>query len=53
MCSADVSVEGAETTFPEGERGGSDGWDAKHVCRRYSEVFDYLEARSAVDSKWI
>jgi hypothetical protein len=53
MCSGDVALEGAETTFPDDERGGSDGWDAKHVCRRYSEVFDYLEARTAIDSKWI
>jgi hypothetical protein len=29
MCSADVALEGHETTFPD-KNGGSDGWDSKH-----------------------
>lgn len=29
MCSADMSLEGLETTFPD-HNGGSDGWDSKH-----------------------
>lgn len=29
MCSADMALEGHETTFPD-HNGGSDGWDSKH-----------------------
>jgi hypothetical protein len=29
MCSADIALEGHETTFPD-DNGGSDGWDSKH-----------------------
>lgn len=29
MCSADMALEGHETTFPD-DNGGSDGWDSKH-----------------------
>lgn len=29
MCSADIALEGLETTFPD-HNGGSDGWDSKH-----------------------
>ncbi|KAF2190988.1 hypothetical protein K469DRAFT_732514 [Zopfia rhizophila CBS 207.26] len=57
MCAGDVALEGAETTFPddpeEGDRGGSDGWDAKHVCKDYGEVIRYLEERAADEEKWI
>jgi len=42
MCAADMSIEGLETTSPD-HNGGSDGWDAKHVCRDYSQVTTYLE----------
>lgn len=52
MCCGDVALEGAETTFPEGG-GGSDGWDARHVCRDYDAVYDYLEGHRAVDHAWI
>jgi len=52
MCCGDVALEGAETTFPEGE-GGSDGWDAKHVCKDYRQVFEYLEEKRATNDSWI
>lgn len=52
MCCGDVALEGAETTFPEGE-GGSDGWDARHVCRDYDAVYEYMEGVRAVDESWI
>jgi len=29
LCSADMALEGHETTFPD-DNGGSDGWDSKH-----------------------
>jgi hypothetical protein len=29
MCSADIALEGHETTFPD-DNGGSDGWDSHH-----------------------
>lgn len=57
MCSADVALEGAATTFPRGkggvDLGGSDGWDAKHVCRDYGEVKRYLEREAVWRKKWI
>jgi hypothetical protein len=52
MCYGDVTLEGAETTFPEGF-GGSDGWDAKHICKNYGEVFDFLDENRANDRVWI
>ena len=58
MCAGDVALEGAATTFPgdpvTGEdRGGSDGWDAKHVCKDYSQVYAYLERETINHVKWI
>jgi hypothetical protein len=57
MCAGDVALEGASTTFPpfdNGEdRGGSDGWDAKHVCKDYGQVYDYLEKSTINHWKWI
>jgi hypothetical protein len=57
MCAGDVALEGAATEFPEGEggedRGGSDGWDAKHVCKDYGQVYEYLERETINRMKWI
>ncbi|KAF2115911.1 hypothetical protein BDV96DRAFT_612495 [Lophiotrema nucula] len=57
MCAGDVALEGAETTFPRGKNGedlgGSDGWDAKHVCKDYNEVYNYLEKETINHFKWI
>lgn len=58
MCAGDVALEGAATTFPgdpvTGEdRGGSDGWDAVHVCKDYSQVYAYLEKETVNHVKWI
>jgi hypothetical protein len=57
MCAGDVALEGAETTFPDtpdGDAGGSDGWDAKHVCKDYGEIYAYLEKETVPGSeKWI
>ncbi|KAI1878146.1 uncharacterized protein JN550_000328 [Neoarthrinium moseri] len=52
MCAGDVALEGRQTTFPEGFD-GSDGWDAKHVCKSYDEVLDYLNRNRADDEVWI
>ncbi|TVY75767.1 Oxidase ustYa [Lachnellula suecica] len=52
MCSADMALEGLETTFPD-HNGGSDGWDSKHVCKNYGEVIDYLESVRAYDDQQI
>ncbi|WQF87788.1 Putative mycotoxin biosynthesis protein UstYa [Colletotrichum destructivum] len=52
MCAGDVALEGTQTTFPEGFT-GSDGWDAKHVCRDYTQVYDYLDKNRALDDHWI
>jgi len=52
MCCGDTALEGAETTFPDGVK-GSDGWDAKHVCKDYRKVYEYLERERANDLVWI
>ncbi|KAK0619073.1 hypothetical protein B0T14DRAFT_537011 [Immersiella caudata] len=52
MCSADMALEGHETTFPD-DNGGSDGWDSKHVCKDYSQVIGYLESVRAYDDQLI
>ena len=51
-CCGDTALEGAETTFPEGE-GGSDGWNVQHVCKNYTQISDWLENNRAVDRLWI
>nr|XP_036575724.1 uncharacterized protein CTRU02_14374 [Colletotrichum truncatum]KAF6782335.1 hypothetical protein CTRU02_14374 [Colletotrichum truncatum] len=52
MCSADMALEGLETTFPD-HNGGSDGWDSKHVCKDYNQVKNYLESVRAYDDREI
>ncbi|KAI1338257.1 hypothetical protein F5Y15DRAFT_388199 [Xylariaceae sp. FL0016] len=52
MCCGDVALEGEQTTFPQGFE-GSDGWDAKHVCKDYSQVLDYMNENRADDTVWI
>ncbi|KAI1150560.1 hypothetical protein F4825DRAFT_425971 [Nemania diffusa] len=52
MCCGDVALEGEQTTFPEGFE-GSDGWDAKHVCKNYDQVLEYLNENRANDEVWI
>lgn len=52
MCCGDVALEGKQTTFPEGTD-GSDGWDAKHVCRDYTQVKRYLTRKRADNREWI
>ncbi|KAH6616874.1 hypothetical protein C7974DRAFT_436777 [Boeremia exigua] len=57
MCAGDVALEGAATTFPLGvhgeDLGGSDGWDAKHVCKDYSQIKRHLEEKTINHVKWI
>lgn len=52
MCCSDMALEGTQTTFPEGSI-GSDGWDAKHVCKDYRQVLGHLEKQRANDDVWI
>ena len=52
LCSADLALEGDQTTFPE-DFVGSDGWDATHVCRDWDQVRAHLEANRADDDVWI
>ncbi|PNH43307.1 hypothetical protein VD0004_g4149 [Verticillium dahliae] len=52
LCCGDVALEGTQTTFPPGFE-GSDGWDAKHVCRDYEQVKTFLDAKRADDELWI
>lgn len=52
MCCGDTALEGQHTTFPNGII-GSDGWDAKHVCKDYGQIFEYLEENRVDDQVWI
>lgn len=52
MCCGDTALEGQHTTFPDGVL-GSDGWDAKHVCKNYDQVKEFLEEHRANDDVWI
>jgi hypothetical protein len=52
MCSGDLALEGQHTTFPP-RFTGSDGWDAKHVCRDYGQVLGHLEGNRVGDDVWI
>jgi hypothetical protein len=52
MCCGDVALEGQQTTFPPGFK-GSDGWDAKHLCRDYDQVLAHLERNRVDDERWI
>jgi len=52
MCCGDVALEGQHTTFPAGLK-GSDGWDAKHVCKDYGQMMEYLEEKRVDDEIWI
>lgn len=52
MCCGDVALEGEQTSFPDGII-GSDGWDATHVCKDYTQVYNYLEDNAVDDQKWI
>lgn len=52
LCAADTALEGKATTFPD-DNSGSDGWDAKHVCKDQSQVREYLESVRAYDDQQI
>ncbi|KAJ4419385.1 hypothetical protein N0V82_004967 [Gnomoniopsis sp. IMI 355080] len=52
MCCGDTALEGQHTTFPNGII-GSDGWDAKHVCKDYGQIFEYLDQNRVDDQVWI
>ncbi|KAL2141205.1 hypothetical protein VTI28DRAFT_2711 [Corynascus sepedonium] len=52
LCSADTALEGLETTFPD-HNGGSDGWDAHHVCKDIGEVRKWMESVRAYDAQQI
>jgi len=52
ICNADTALEGKETTFPD-HNGGSDGWDAHHVCKDIGEVRKWMEDVRAYDAQQI
>ncbi|KAK4222122.1 hypothetical protein QBC38DRAFT_520194 [Podospora fimiseda] len=52
MCAGDLALEGQQTTFPPNVK-GSDGWDAKHVCKDYGQILKHLEGNRADDELWI
>lgn len=54
MCCGDVALEGQQTTFPgDPKQSGSDGFDAKHVCKDYGEVFEHLKVSAVNRDHWI
>ena len=53
LCCGDTALEGKQTSFPEKDTPGSDGWDAKHVCRDYDQVRTHLEKNRINDEVWI
>lgn len=53
LCCGDTALEGKQTTFPPGLDVGSDGWDAKHVCRDYGQIRRHLEKHRVDDKVWI
>ncbi|KAH8809394.1 hypothetical protein F5884DRAFT_901488 [Xylogone sp. PMI_703] len=53
MCCGDTALEGKQTSFPSKDHPGSDGWDAKHICRDYNQIYTYLEANGVDDQEWI
>lgn len=52
MCHGDTALEGLQTTFGP-DVGGSDGWNVKHVCKAWDEVYDWLETHRVDDREWI
>jgi hypothetical protein len=52
MCHGDTALEGLQTTFGP-DVGGSDGWNVVHVCKKWDEVYDWLEGRRIDDRVWI
>ncbi|KAK5115945.1 hypothetical protein LTR62_000401 [Meristemomyces frigidus] len=52
LCHGDTALEGLQTTFGP-EVGGSDGWNTQHVCRRYEEVYQWLEGKRIDERVWI
>ncbi|KAK4560438.1 hypothetical protein LTR86_005634 [Recurvomyces mirabilis] len=52
MCHGDTALEGLQTTFGP-DVGGSDGWNTQHVCKRYDEVYKWLEEKRIDDRVWI
>lgn len=53
MCCGDTALEGQHTILYPEEMIGSDGWDAKHVCKDYTQVLRFLEDNRADDRIWI
>ncbi|RFU32353.1 hypothetical protein B7463_g3991, partial [Scytalidium lignicola] len=43
LCCGDTALEGKQTSFPDKNLPGSDGWDAKHICRNYDQIRNHLE----------
>lgn len=52
MCCGDTALEGQQTTFGDNIT-GSDGWDAKHVCKYYGQLVNFLKDQRADDEIWI
>jgi hypothetical protein len=53
LCFGDAALEGQQTTFPDTNDQGSDGWDAKHIRRDYNQIYRYLERKRVDDGVWI
>jgi hypothetical protein len=49
MCCGDTALEGTQTSFPDPNIPGSDGWDATHVCKDYDAIHDFFDDHRAWD----
>jgi hypothetical protein len=47
MCNADLALEGSDPKSKGGPLGSDQGWDAKHICKDYSQVKKHLEDNMA------
>ena len=52
MCHGDTPLEGLQDCFGP-DVGGSDGWGVQHVCKRYDDMYAWLEGLRIDDRIWI
>jgi hypothetical protein len=50
MCCGDTALEGTQTSFPDPNIPGSDGWDSIHVCKDYDQIREFFDAHRAWDT---
>ena len=51
MCFADTALEGHHTTYSDPTLPSADGWNARHVCKNYGQVIEWMESHRLYDAK--